>query len=62
MKTEKTIIAADSKEYTLDKLVRMNFLYIGGEIHGSEIKTINGIEIKNLSMEKVLNIGKNEIR
>lgn len=56
---EKKIVAIDGKAYTKDQLVRMNFLFIGGQWHGSIAKTINGIEIKNLSMTEVLNIGRN---
>jgi hypothetical protein len=58
MKLEEKIVAVDGKTYTKDKLFRMNFLFIGGELHGSEAKTINGIEIKDLSLSEVLNIGK----
>ena len=55
---EEKVPAIDGKVYTKDQLVRMNFLFIGGEFHGREAKTINGIEIKDLTMTQVLNIGK----
>jgi hypothetical protein len=57
---EEKVPAIDGKVYTKDQLFRMNFLFIGGEFHGSEAKTINGIEIKDLSLTEVLNIGKKE--
>jgi len=61
---EEKVLAIDGKVYTKDQLFRMNFLFIGGEFHGREAKTINGIEIKDLSLTEVLNIGKkkDEIR
>lgn len=55
---EEKVLAIDGKVYTKDQLFRMNFLFIGGEFHGREAKTINGIEIKDLTMTEVLNIGK----
>lgn len=58
MTEKEKIVAVDGKMYTEDQLYRMNFLFIGGKFHGSEAKTINGIEIKDLSLTEVLNIGK----
>ena len=60
METNKKVTAIDGKEYTIDELCRTNFLFIGGEFHGSTIKTINGIPIEKLSLTDVFSIGKSK--